>query len=236
MVIILVKAGDGPSPGGHTPEQEGEEHWSAKVGTKSMFPCFPATAFSSRKRAGNPQLAHKKGHVGKCGPCSSHWFVKLVQSGKSFYSLQCELLPEAPRPAGPLTCCPALESQMLRDTKGAQIPGTPGCALQTHRVMVAALLRPCSLLWEGGIPTELFQARWCTNNPCKVQSETSANALNTHRGADPLSNTLHWWLPGAASTKTAVMYPVKILSFNQWCVQCLLLGWVLACSEERNKD
>ena len=69
VVLISGTARDGPSLVGHTPEhmsngEQQREHQGAKVGTKSRFPCFPATAFSSKKRAGNPQLAHKMWHMG----------------------------------------------------------------------------------------------------------------------------------------------------------------------------
>lgn len=94
--------------------------------------------------------------------------------------------------------------------------------------MVDALLQPCSLLWEGGIQTELFQARYSQMHQQMFSTPTEGLLLC------PASST--GGFQGQQAPKIVVMYPVKIISFNQWCVQCLLLGWVLACSEERNKD
>lgn len=227
---ISGPARDGPSPGGHAcgwgnNEQEGKDQ-GAEMRTKSRFPCFLATAFSSKKRAGNPQLAHGTGQTGnrnwharaavpirfwsRCSPGKPFFLVVWASAKGTCFGILLNTW---------LSWCPPPESQMLRDRKGPKIP----VALMTVHAQNPKGASRCT---PGASRSPL--GRKNMNWPLSSKKMYEPPMQDTARYISRCSQhpqgawTSVQHPPSVASRGSGlqrlVMYPVKIISFNQWCV------------------
>lgn len=100
--MVLLQEGTHRSRWGNN-GQEGK-NWSAKVGTKSRFPCFPPLLSPPKKGLATHSL-HTKWDMGvtviAAAPTGLWSWCSL---GKAFFTLQCVLLPEARASMSCWTC------------------------------------------------------------------------------------------------------------------------------------